>query len=81
MRNGKQLTFKNSRFTVIHPGKYICGGNVHGAEDHLDFYDEVGINELNEKGLVFMRWQAYKMSAFYISLSEDVPAGFGDEKH
>ena len=28
-----------------------------------------------------MRWQAYKMSAFYISLSEDVPAGFGDKNH
>ena len=35
-------------------GKCAGGGNVHGASEFVDFYEEAGINPLDEKGLVFM---------------------------
>ena len=40
--------------SLIVKGKCAGGGNVQGAEDFVNFYEESGINPLNEKGLVFL---------------------------
>jgi len=39
---------------LIVKGKYAGGGNINGAQDLVDFYDEGGINPLDEKGLIFL---------------------------
>ena len=57
--------------SFIVKGKCAGGGIVHGAQDFVNFYEEAGINPLNEKGLVFMNHkQRSKQSTFYIALRD-----------